>query len=396
MFFENIKLAFKNLINNKLRTFLSILGILIGVGSVITITTLGESTSASIKANIANAGMETITIYPGRDSDREVRRLFTPELGERIKAEVQGIDAVVPINQGNYLLKYSRNTIESRVMAVTSKYIDIFDYEIDQGQFISDEDNAKRKSVVVLGAEIAEELFPEDDAVGKYIRIFRNQARSFKVIGTMKSRSDSIGVSFDTSAYVPYDTFSQRLNRINTVGSYSIGTSEGVDVIKVSEDIEIFLERLTGNPDSYRIMSPTTIAEMFTQVTGTLNLFLSGIAAISLLVGGIGIMNIMLVSVTERTKEIGIRKALGASPQIIMGQFLTEAVLITLLGGILGILMGSGISYLITTLLSQVFVPQLLAFFVALGFSTVIGIFFGLYPAIRASKLDPVQALAFE
>jgi putative ABC transport system permease protein len=396
MFLENIKLAFKNLINNKLRTFLSILGILIGVGSVIAITTLGESTSASIKANIASAGMETITIYPGRDSDREVRRLFTPELGQRIKDEIQGIDAVVPINQGNYLLKYSRNSIESRVMAVTPKYTDVFDYETDQGQFISDEDNAKRKSVVVLGAEIAEELFAQGDAVGKYIRIFRNQARSFKVIGTMKPRSDSIGVSFDTSAYVPYDTFSQRLNRIDTVGSYSIGTSEGVDVIKVSQDIEIFLERLTGNPDSYRIMSPTTIADMFTQVTGTLNLFLSGIAAISLLVGGIGIMNIMLVSVTERTKEIGIRKALGASPRVIMGQFLTEAILITLLGGILGILIGTGISYLITSLISQVFVPQPLAFFVALVFSTIIGIFFGLYPAIRASKLDPVQALAFE
>lgn len=396
MFFENIKLAFKDFGANKLRTFLSVLGIVIGVGSVITITTLGRSATASIKKEIAQAGLETITLFPGWRSEKEVRRLFTPELAERIKDEIEGINEVVPVNQGNYLLKYGRNSYECRVIAVNERYPEIFSYEAADGRFISVDDNRRRKSVIALGAEVADELFPAGDAVGRYIKLYRKQARSFKIIGVMKPRSDSLGVAFDTSAYVPYDTYTQRIQRIDTVQFYSIGTEKGADVLEVSKRLEDFFLDLTGNKDSYRIMSPSTIADMYTGITDTLNLFLTGIAAISLLVGGIGIMNIMLVSIAERTREIGIRKALGAAPAVIRGQFLTEAVCLTIFGGIIGMFIGTALSFLGTSLLNWSFAPQVSAYVLALVFSSSVGVFFGLYPAVRASRLDPIEALSFE
>jgi putative ABC transport system permease protein len=313
-----------------------------------------------------------------------------------MEKEIKGIEDIVPTNQENYTLKYGRETYDGRVMAVTEEYRDIFDYEVETGRFLSEEDDEGRKSVIVLGSEVAETLFPEGDAVGQYVRLVKDQARSFKVVGVMSPRSSSIGVNFDTSSYVPYDTFTQRLHRIDTVGSFAIGTEAGADVLAISDELEHYLAGVTGNPDAYRIVSPTTIAEVATGVTSTLNLLLGGVAAISLLVGGIGIMNIMLVSVAERTREIGTRKALGASPRVIRGQFLTAAVSLTLVGGVLGMLLGSLISFFVTKQFDWSFTPQMSAFALGFLFSSFVGVFFGLYPAIRASNLDPVVALTFE
>jgi putative ABC transport system permease protein len=398
MMIENIRLAFKDFGSNKLRTLLSMLGIVIGVASVITITSLGKSATVSIKEEVTQAGLNIIAVFPGRDSDKEVRRLFSPELANRLESEIKEIRDVVPLNSGKFLIRHGKNSYEgTEVYAVDEKFPEVFSYQVDHGSFITQEDREKRRSAIVLGAEIAEELFPDGDALGKYVRIYREGvARSFKVTGVMKARSESMRLDFDTSVYVPYDTYAQRIQKLDNVDRYFISAEDGVDVLKVSDLLEEFFLKLTGNSDSYRVISPATIAEMYTGITETLSLFLTGVAAISLIVGGIGIMNIMLVSVSERTKEIGIRKALGASPKVIRGQFLTQAVILTLVGGCIGMALGSGLSYLGTSFLNWVFSPTLSAYALAVAFSCGVGIFFGIYPAEKASKLRPVEALSFE
>ncbi len=397
MFFENVRLAFKDFGANKLRTFLSILGIVIGVGSVIAITTLGRSATASVQAEVARAGLNVIAVFPGRDSAREVRRLFTPELARKVAAGVEGVREVVPINSGSYLLKRGRETTQANAVGVDETFADLFDYAPAEGGFITAEQNQRRNTVIVLGAQVAQELFPGGQAMGQYVRLSRKDvARSFKVVGVMRSKTATMGMDFDASVYVPYQTYTRRVEPAENVQRYFIGARRGADVLQVADRVDRYFLQLTGNEDSYRVISPATMAEVFTGVTRTLNLFLTGVAAISLLVGGIGIMNIMLVSVTERTREVGIRKALGASPGVIRGQFLTEAVVLTLVGGVIGIVLGTGLSYAGTLFLKWVFAPQLSAFAVAVAVASAVGIFFGLYPAVRASRLDPVAALAFE
>ncbi|RKX86833.1 MAG: hypothetical protein DRP57_00535 [Spirochaetes bacterium] len=395
MFFENIKLSFKDFAGNKLRTFLSVLGIVIGVASIITITTLGQSASVSIKNQVATMGLETINIFT-RGNDSESRRIFTPELANKIKENVEGVKDAIPVNRSSMRLQRGRDTYQANVTAVSASFTNVFDYETENGKFITDEDDLRRKSVVVLGAEAAIKLFPDGDAVGKYIRIYRKQAKSFRVIGVMKTKTAVMGMDFDTSVYVPRRTYDQRLQHITRVRNYVIGTKKGGDVLSISNKIEDYLLKLTGDEESYKVVSPATIANIYTGITNTLNLFLTGIAAISLIVGGIGIMNIMLVSVAERTKEIGIRKALGATPKVIRGQFLVEAVVLTLFGGLIGIAFGVGMSYIITLFLKWLFAPKFSAFLLAVLFSSAVGIFFGLYPAVQASKLQPVEALMYE
>jgi ABC-type antimicrobial peptide transport system permease subunit len=397
MLFEHMKLAWKDFGTNKLRTFLSILGIVIGVASVITITTLGGSATASIHEEVKEAGMNVMVVFPGRDSDREVRRLFTQELGERIEDEVEGIDTVLPINSGTFLIRHGKESYESTVYAVDERFPSTFDYEVDRGRFIQPEENERRRSVAVLGSEIAAELFPDGDAVGSYVRIFREGvARSFTVVGVMKTRTETMRLDFDTAVYVPYETYTQRVQKLDEVQTYYVKADDGADVLETADRVEELFLDVTQNEDSYRVMSPMTMVEMYTDITETLNLFLTGVAAISLIVGGIGIMNIMLVSVAERTREIGIRKALGAAPKAIRGQFLIEAVILTFLGGCIGMAMGTGLSFLGTTILGWAFTPRFWAYALAVVFSSGIGMFFGLYPAVRASRLNPIEALSYE
>jgi putative ABC transport system permease protein len=396
MVFENISLAFRSFTTNRMRTFLSVLGIIIGVASVIAITTMGRSATLSVQAEIARNGLGTIVVMPRPEGNPQLIRLFNPELASRIQREVPGIEAVMPMLARNCLAKSEGSVYKGMVMAVSEDSPGIFELSLAEGRFFSAMDRERRGLVAVLGAEAASALFPTSSPIGRRIRLYLDPMRSFRVVGVLARRPDAMNLTFDAGVYIPFDTYSRRVQQITRVQRYAIGVGDGADVIEVSRRIEEFFYGLTRSRTAYRMYSPSAVAETFHAVTSTLSVFLTAIAAISLLVGGIGIMNIMLVSVTERTREIGIRKALGASPAVIRGQFLIEAVTLTMFGGVLGIIIGTALSYGLTWMFGWSFAPSLFSYPLALLFSSAVGIFFGLYPAIRASQLDPVQALMYE
>ncbi|MFP4363734.1 MAG: ABC transporter permease [Spirochaetia bacterium] len=396
MIIENIRLSLKTFVSNKMRTSLSMLGIIIGIASVILITTLGNSATNSITGQIMEAGADMISVML-REENAVTSQVFDEDLPSELETVFPEIAYALPYHSSSFTLQNSRNIEEGvQVIGVPSQFFQAMHYQSNGGTVFSSTDDAQRRSVVVLGAEIAENLFPNSEAVGSYIRITRNQARTFKVIAVMQEKSDTMGMSYNTSVYIPYQTYVTRLRNTNLISRLIITIAEGRDVLEASDAIEAYLTRRTGNSDTFRVISPSTIAEMAEGILNTLNLLLVGVAAISLLVGGIGIMNIMLVSVSERTKEIGIRKALGASPTVIRGQFLIESICLTMIGGVFGIIIGLGTSYAASSLLNWVFLPNYLAVLLAMGFSSLVGIFFGLYPAVKASKLDPIKALSFE
>lgn len=395
MIFENMKLAFRSLGNNKLRTLLSLLGIVIGVASVIAITSLGSSASTSITESIASAGLETITVFPS-GFNRQVRDQFTEVLAEAIVRFVPSIATVLPQHSTQVQIRTDGSSWNGSASAVLPAYADVLDYEVESGSFISEEDNEGRRSVLVLGSTVAQRLFPDQEAVGQRVRLVSgNQTRRFEVIGVMADKTSGFGLNYNTSVYIPYQTYAQRFVRTSTVGTYVLRVETGEDPMAAATAVEDYLDVIVGS-DNYQLISPATIAETATQVTETLSIFLAGIAAISLLVGGIGIMNIMLVAVIERTREIGIRKALGAKPSTILGQFLIEAGVLTTFGGMFGVGAGLGIGKLVANVINYPLVINLPAAGLAVGVSTAIGIFFGLYPAYRASRLDPIKALSYE
>ena len=246
----------------------------------------------------------------------------------------------------------------------------------------------------MLGHDLAEDLCPTGGAVGNYISIFRSQAKKYLVVGVLDEKDTTIGSSYNNVAFIPFNTYDQRFRRVETVSSYIIKVKEGYSSIDVADDIESYLGSLTD--EGYIVYSPAQIVEMAGDVTTIFSSFLAAIAAISLVVGGIGIMNIMLVSVIERTREIGIRKALGATPKTIRGQFLVESITLTIFGGIIGIIFGGFVSYVIVNAAGWKLAFSWSAVALALGFSTLVGVFFGWYPAMKASKLDPIAALSYE
>lgn len=390
MFIENVKLALNSMRGSKMRTILSLLGIIIGVGSVVAILTLGESATKSITESLVSSGLETITITNTSGS-----KLFDEQFGNVLMQNVSDIQTVIPTNSSSTRIR-SGKTIESTTLyGVQSNYASVFDYECAEGSWFSAEDNLYKRQVVVLGSDIAEELFPDGDAVGSYVSIFRNQSKRYLVVGVMEEKDASLGNSFNSNVYIPYNTYSQRFRRVSSVGTYVVRISEGADATAVGDAIESFLDGYVGS-DMYLVLSAASLVTMAESITGTFSTFLAAIAGISLLVGGIGIMNIMLVSVAERTKEIGIRKALGASPRVIKGQFLIESITLTSIGGLIGILLGNGLGKIVTNIAGWTFHLSIGACLISIGFSMLIGVFFGLYPAAKAAKLDPIEALNYE
>ena len=394
MILQNIKLAMTSMKGGRMRTLLSLLGIIIGVGSVVTILNLGNSASDSITGSITSSGYDMIylTAY---DNGKTTHDTFDELFGNTLMSNVDGIESVMPAVSGSARLRYGNEITSASIMGVYSDYADKNGYDASYGSWFTVEDSIFKRQVVVLGSKVAEKLFPGGNAVGNYITIYRDTGKRYLVVGVMEDKDPSFASSYNNTVYIPLNTFTQRFQHVTSIGEYIIKVRDGFDPRKVNSDCEAFLNGLVGS-DNFFLISSASLADMVSSVTSTLSIFLAAIGGISLLVGGIGIMNIMLVSVAERTKEIGIRKALGASPSVIRRQFLTEAITLTSIGGAIGILSGIGISKLVTNIAGWDFSVSLTACLLSVGFSTATGVFFGLYPAAKAAKLDPIESLNYE
>ncbi|MFC2022158.1 ABC transporter permease [Chloroflexota bacterium] len=407
--FEPFSTAWAGVVTHKLRSSLTILGIVIGVAAVIALMSIGRGAEASILSRIEGMGSDLITISPGSSTFGGVRsaagsvRTLTQEDAVAIQEQGAYINMVAPTYSTSLQVVVGGENVNSRVTGVPPGYQEIQNLEIAFGAFFSDYEYQRGAKVVVLGSEVKETLFGDTDPIGQQIRMGTNIVR---VIGVLESKAGMMGSSPDSAILVPLTAMQQMVAQPRTsqgeriVSSIELTVSDEEQTDYVVEGITSLLRdrhRLGPNvDDDFRIMSIQEIAETISEATGTMTLLLGAIAAISLLVGGIGVMNIMLVSVLERTREIGIRKALGAKEQDIWIQFLIEAALLTLAGGIIGVIVGWGVSLavtrtgLITTVVSADIV--ILAVSVSVG----IGIFFGFYPAWNASRLNPIDALRSE
>jgi len=405
MFFETLKIALNSLKSNKLRTLLSMLGIIIGVGAVIAIVSIGSGAREQITSSISNLGSNLINIFPGTSRGWGGRisassgDVFTLKLAEDIKKVCPSVKKVVSVAQGSGLLIAGDVNVQANIVGTNADYQEINNYKVSQGQFINSDDLESNLNVIVLGSQLAKDLFNSEIPLGKKIKLnYKNQNYLFIVIGIMEEKGGGLTGDLDDQSYIPITTYMKKLSNSRYVSSYLAQANSSQEASSAVGEIEYFLIKSLDDQDKekFRLLSMDQILDTVNSVTASLSLMLGGIAAISLLVGGIGIMNIMLVSVTERTREIGIRKALGAKRKNIMNQFLIEALSLSGLGGMIGIFLGWLGAYFIAQLGKWSLVITLSSVLLAFGFAVAIGLFFGLYPAMKAAKMDPVEALSYE
>ena len=395
--FEDFTNALQNFKMNKIRTILSLLGVIIGVASVIIITTLGQSATENIKGSFGSSGLDIVRISQGFMNRRSGASVsFNQDFKEEIYGQIPNIKGIYYTNTLSTTLVYKDLSVSATATCIENGYLQMNNMELESGNYFSISDNVQGAQKIILGSEIATALFPDGGAVGKTITLIYSNIRfGFEVVGVLKESTSGIESS-TTGVYIPRGFYSKKIMPNPNAGTVVIQCTDQNLSSTVADDIEAYMQEKTGVENSVSIISMQSMIEQFDEVMGTVTMLLSGIAAISLLVGGVGIMNIMIVTVTERRKEIGIRKALGATPGAIRMQFLVESATITLFGGFLGIIIGLGLSYLVVYVMSWNFGIQWGACLVAFVFSAFVGVFFGLNPAARAAKLDPVEALSSE
>ncbi len=397
---ELAKVALQSLVINKLRSFLSMLGIIIGVTAVIAIISIGQGATQMVQETISSLGSGLINISPGFRGGwggmaaRGAVNIFTLQLGEELKKKSPDVEELVPSIQSGGLLKYGQNSYQASIVATASGYENIFNHTIAEGRFLIAEDVDSYRKVVVLGSAVAEELFSNENPLGKKIIVQMGQGRFiFEVVGVLESKGQVMFFNFDNQVYIPVTTMMKRMTGSKYVDSYSAQAMDSEEAIK---QVEFLLSKKLEDPDLYNVTSQEEILETIQQVSSTMILMLAGIAGISLLVGGIGIMNIMLVSVTERTREIGTRKALGAKKKDILIQFIIEALVMSLVGGTVGLILGWGVSVLVSRYGGWTPTLSTFSVVIGIGFSSAVGLIFGIYPAMKAAKLNPVEALRYE
>ena len=416
-FWQAIFEALESLNGNKLRSGLTVLGIVIGVAAVIAMLAVGNGAQASITGSISSIGTNLLFVFSGApnqdgppgsqgrsgNNERPLTLSDADALMDTFAAP--SVELVAPAIQGNALLTFASEKSNTSISGITPDYYTVRNLELAEGEFINQEQVLGRMSVVVLGPEAATALFGHaDGVVGEVIRI---EGQPFRVIGVLVARGGGAFGSEDNSAYIPFTTAQARLIKRGARGEVDVifvQATSAESVPQAVEEVSNIIRQRHRTPvgiDDFTVFTQQDFLSIFSQITGVLTIFLGGIAGISLLVGGIGIMNIMLVSVTERTKEIGLRKALGARKRDILLQFLTESSLLSLIGGMIGILFGWLISVLvekIATATGNNFVPivGMDAIILSTSFSAIIGLFFGIYPASRAANLEPVEALRHE
>jgi len=404
LFKESVRIALNALFANKLRSILTMLGIIIGVGAVIAMVSVGMGVREKVTSSIASLGSNMLIVMPGSQSSGGVRSAagsmitLKYEDAEAIKNKIKNIDYVSPTVSGSYQIVNGNQNWNSTVQGVTPEFLAIRSLVVSTGSFISKNDLSTRNRVAVIGTTVSSNLFGTMNPVGKTIRV-NNQP--YKVIGVLESKGQSsMGQDQDDIVIIPLTTAQERLLGITYVRSINIQVSSPDKMDEVQAEIETLLRQrhhiISGKDDDFNVRNLTSLMQTMNETTTMLTLFLGSIAAISLIVGGIGIMNIMMVSVTERTREIGIRKALGATFNNIMMQFLIESVVIGVIGGLIGIAFGCSVSLAIARFggFNTIITPA--PILISFGFSVGIGLFFGIYPARKAALLDPIEALRYE
>ena len=403
MYKEGFLMAWSSLIANKMRSLLTMLGIIIGVAAVIALVSIGYGVRQQITESISSLGSNLLMVYPGAPRTPGVRPVAGANKTIKLSdyeaiSKMDSVQAASPVAANSYLTVYMSKNWTTTVNGANADFQYVNNWTMKSGRFITDSQIERRERVAVIGATVAKNLFGNEDPIGKDIRIHK---KSFKIVGVLDEKgSGAMGNDQDDVIVVPYTTMMERVMGVDYLRMIYIQAKEGQDLERVQADIENILRVRHGikNPDldDFNVNNMTSIMKAVEENTATMTLFLGAVAAISLLVGGIGIMNIMLVSVTERTREIGVRKALGATYRTIITQFLIEAVVISLVGGAIGIIVGIGASQLIATVAKLKTVVTTGPILLSFGFSMSIGLVFGLYPARKAAKLNPIDALHYE
>lgn len=389
-FGQAIKIAFKNILANKLRSVLTMLGIIIGISAVIALVSLGQGASQSVSDDISGLGTTMVSVSLQGNSEEEVVTY------EDIMAfeDLSEVEAVSPTVSGSGMITNGTTSMDSvTIEGVTPSYETVQETTVSNGRFILQIDQDNRNKVVLLGSNVATELFGFTNPVDKEVKIDGN---TYKVAGILTEQGEELQGSVDDKVLIPF-TVAQRFleQTVVTSADVKMSSEDSVDMGMAKIERSLYIQ-FGGDDTSYNVRNQSDITEALTSVTETMTMLLAGIAGISLIVGGIGIMNIMLVSVTERTREIGIRKAIGAKKKDILGQFLIEAIVLSGLGGILGVLIGLGSAQILSTTLDMAIVTSWWAVGIAVSFSIFIGVAFGIFPANKAANLSPLDALRYQ
>lgn len=411
-FLDTIRIALRALMKNKMRAILTIIGVVIGIAAVTTIVSIGQGASRLVQGEFENLGTNVIVVLPGSNKRGGVRQSGAPTLtakdSDAIAAECRAVIAASPlVGAGGQVIYGNENWKPKEMFGVGSDYLRVRNWELEAGTFLSESDIAGNAKVCVIGQTLISKLFQTTNPIDEIVRINKVP---FRVIGILKKKgANMVGDDQDDVMLMPQSTVRKRLNGtpLDTVHAIMVSSRNGPGMGSAANQIETLLSErhqiADGEEPDFSVQDTTEIAATLGLITGTLTLMLSAIAGISLLVGGVGIMNIMLVSVTERTREIGIRMALGARGKDILRQFLIESIVLSCIGGLIGLALGTGASMAATQIINAYkpgtewpMVVSLPAAGVAMAFAAAVGVFFGYYPARRASKLDPIDALRYE
>lgn len=411
---QSIIVSINALLANKARSFLTMFGIIIGVGAVIVIMSVGAGAQSLILSQVKSLGTNMIGIFPGKAEEHGMPAsamgivITSLTYGDAIalseQKNVPNITGVVAYAKGVGTVNWKSNSYDTNLSGCTTGYIEVEGGEIDRGRFFTKEEEKNLSRVAVLGSAVKQELFSASEAVGQKIKIKKHL---FQVIGVMEERGTVAFQDYDDQVFLPLKTMQKLISGVNHLGLIRAKIDNQDNIEQVIYDVSATLREQhgiidsSGESDDFTVRSAAEALDMITVITDALKYFLAAMAALSLIVGGIGIMNIMLVSVTERTREIGLRKAIGANDFNILSQFLMEAVVITVFGGIIGIIVGVIISYAISIGAhflgyDWAFIVSPLSIVLAVSVSALVGLAFGLYPAKKASKLEPVEALRYE